>query len=269
MTVSFAGSGSGSGPSAPAPPISSGPITINVGEINARLRAQGREPWRFADFTHDWAHEPVLDDPFMRYGPMGIVLEWSTVDTPLKHAFDYVLLATGAWGLAEGLTNFAISEGIGFSATEITGALGVEATGVADMGLVGAAHAPEIEAADTVLSGHGTMRSGPGPIVPEGTTVTVYADPGQRLSNGYGQLIELGQEPPNSFARTYYPGETLPNLVLPPPSGLEIVGNPTTVNVATPIGDLLAPGMGNVRWAACLEDAGCKFIFTMFGPIPK
>jgi len=121
--------------------------------------------------------------------------------------------------------------------------------------------------ARTVLSGHGTLLPGPGPVVPVGTSVTVHAPPGQQISNGLGNFIELGQAAPQSFAKTFMPGETLPNLILHPPSGLQVVGNPITVSEATRVGDLLTPNMGNVQWAACLQDSASNYLFTIFGPI--
>ncbi len=79
-------------------------------------------PWPCGTPVFD---EPVPDLPFMRYGPFGIALAWFTLDTPLKHAFDAVLMVTGAFAALNGLTNFVISEGVAFSAAEIAGASGV------------------------------------------------------------------------------------------------------------------------------------------------
>jgi hypothetical protein len=44
----------------------------------------------------------------------------------------------------------------------------------------------------------------------------------------------------------------MPNYTLSPPTGLNIMGNPTTVTAPTQLSNLVGPGMGNVQWAACL-----------------
>ena len=57
---------------------------------------------------------------------------------------------------------------------------------------------------------------------------------------------------------TYWPGDVVPDYVLHPPfdPDLTIVGDPTVVDVATPLSRLLGPQMGRVDWAACRFEKG-------------
>jgi hypothetical protein len=73
------------------------------------------------------------------------------------------------------------------------------------------------------------------------------------MSDQEGQNITLDQFPEAAGARSYLPGSVVPNYTLYPPTGLNIMGNPTTVASPTSLSSLLRPGMGNVNWAACRE----------------
>ncbi len=114
-----------------------------------------------------------------------------------------------------------------------------------------------------ILSGHGAYDEADGELtVPEGTSVTVWTAHGNTISDALGNAIETGGEiTPEAFpevegARSYLPGSNMPNYTLYAPTGLNIMGNPTTVTQATPLSALVSPGMGNVQWAACLELCG-------------
>ena len=103
------------------------------------------------------------------------------------------------------------------------------------------------------LSGHGdyfaenkTFR------VPEGTSLTVYAEHGSQISNSLGNLIESGGDTSRVFKKTYYPGEEMPNYTLFPPADLTLSGTPRTVDRPTTLSELLKPNMGAVDFAACL-----------------
>jgi RHS repeat-associated protein len=108
------------------------------------------------------------------------------------------------------------------------------------------------------FSGHGTFRPADGTfIMPEGTSVSVYTETGKTISDALGNAIETGGDitavgDSLTGARTYLPGSKVPNLVLHPPDGLVIKGNPITVSKPTFLRDLLEPNMGNCQWAACL-----------------
>lgn len=131
--------------------------------------------------------------------------------------------------------------------------------------------------AQTVLSGHGEFpynRTERDPAlrqeiqnrprfieVPEGTRVTFYARHGQVITDSLGQAIEKNQVPVNQHTETFGPGQLVPNYLLHPPTGLVIsfrIGDAAPVTVDQPVflQDLLKPGMGEVHWAACLEDRG-------------
>jgi len=58
-----------------------------------------------------------------------------------------------------------------------------------------------------------------------------------------------------SGAATYLPGAEIPNLILlPVDSKIDfIMANSITVQAPTALSDLLVPGMGAMRWAACLK----------------
>lgn len=108
-----------------------------------------------------------------------------------------------------------------------------------------------------ILSGHGEFLGGE-LTVPEGTSVSVWTQHGGTISDALGNAIETGgnisieEFPEIEGARTYLPGSTMPNYTLSPPTGLNIMGNPTTVTMPTQLSNLVRPGMGNVNWAACL-----------------
>ena len=111
-----------------------------------------------------------------------------------------------------------------------------------------------------ILSGHGALivgDSSPVTVLPPGTSLTFWTEHGQPISDALGNAIETGgqvtieQFPRAAGARSYLPGSVVPNYTLYPPTGLNILGNPTTVTSPTRLGDLLMSGMGNVNWAAC------------------
>ncbi|OHT81187.1 alpha/beta hydrolase [Mycobacteroides saopaulense] len=106
------------------------------------------------------------------------------------------------------------------------------------------------------LSGHGTYNPENGTVtVPKGTSVTVYAEHGARITDGLGNRIETGQDVSGVYSRTYTEGEVMPNYTLHPPDGLDTQGTPHTVDSATNLRDILSEGMGPVDWAACVEAA--------------
>jgi RHS repeat-associated protein len=101
-----------------------------------------------------------------------------------------------------------------------------------------------------VFSGHGQFGPENGTItVPEGTSLGMYTEHGTPLGNDVGNQIELGNPPPP--VQVYLPGDQVPNYTLYPPGDLALAGSPVTVNAPTLLGDLLQPGMGFCKWAAC------------------
>jgi hypothetical protein len=118
------------------------------------------------------------------------------------------------------------------------------------------------------LAGHGEYRYGTFPkevIVPDGTSISVWTQSDVKIPDKIGQLIEQGEydELSRLFAnepmiaerltgaQTYLPGSSVPNYTLKTPDNLTIMSNSRTVGEATPLSDLLAPGQGNLDWAAC------------------
>jgi hypothetical protein len=85
----------------------------------------------------------------------------------------------------------------------------------------------------TVFAGHGTYRWGAGDtVVPEGTTVHVYAGFDETIGDALGQAIETGGAvtPTHVFG----PGPSIPNYVLRTPDNLTIYSGSTTVGRSTP-----------------------------------
>ena len=149
--------------------------------------------------------------------------------------------------------------------TEISG--GVASTaGIAagGLGVYNWATAPASANAN-ILSGHGGLvvgDSSPVTTVPQGTSLTVWTEHGNPISDALGNAIETGsnvtldQFPEAAGARSYLPGSVVPNYTLYPPTWgnpISIMGNPTTVAAPANLSTLLQPGMGNVSWAACLS----------------
>ena len=98
-------------------------------------------------------------------------------------------------------------------------------------------------------------------IVPEGTSLTIWAEPGTKLSDMIGLALEKGdyQSIVNDplllseveGAASYLPGAEIPNYTLKAPSGLRIMQASTTVEDAIHLSSLLKPNMGHWQWAAC------------------
>lgn len=104
----------------------------------------------------------------------------------------------------------------------------------------------------TVFAGHGTYRWGAGDtVVPEGTTLHVYADFDQKIDDVLGQAIETGGEA--TPVHVFGPGSSIPNYVLGTPDNLTIYSGSVTVGQRTPLSELLQPNMGVCHWAACTK----------------
>jgi len=84
--------------------------------------------------------------------------------------------------------------------------------------------------------------------------VTVYAEHGSTITDGLGNLIETGGDTSRVFSHTYHAGESIPNYTLHPPEGLNIEGNPWTVDSSTRLSEMLKANMGEIDFAACLYD---------------
>jgi hypothetical protein len=101
-----------------------------------------------------------------------------------------------------------------------------------------------------VFAGHGEYRFGSGEtVVPEGTTLHMYSQHGDRLSQSDGLAIEGGGGP--APVRTYGPGDTVPDYTMKAPDGLTVRGDSVTVEDPTRLSSLLRPNQGETHWAAC------------------
>ncbi|EIX6435596.1 hypothetical protein MKU92_004607 [Salmonella enterica] len=103
-------------------------------------------------------------------------------------------------------------------------------------------------------------------IVPEGTSITMPRD-GIKIADQTGKLLESGNideiiKAASNNPRvasdlegwvTHLPGAQIPDYMLKPPVGLNILSNSTTVESTTYLSQLLKPDQGNVVWAACTE----------------
>jgi RHS repeat-associated protein len=132
----------------------------------------------------------------------------------------------------------------------------------------GLSRGAEIVAAPrNVFSGHGAVAPGSF-TVPQGTSIKVYGEVGDTISDRLGNAIELGYAD-DAWSRVYGPGSQAPNLILQAPDGLAIAGRPITVLNDTPLSSLLKPDMGEMNWAACLDTGMYKpymadFDFTRY-----
>lgn len=114
------------------------------------------------------------------------------------------------------------------------------------------------------LAGHGQYRYNGTTVIPEGTTLTLWTEHGGRIPDDMGRAIENGgyaaiaanpdwAAVAERGAVTWLPGAEVPNYHLTAPDRLRIMSESITVEDATPLSDLLQPGMGHLDWAACLE----------------
>jgi hypothetical protein len=91
--------------------------------------------------------------------------------------------------------------------------------------------------------------------VPQGTTITIYAEHGSSISNALGNLIETGGDTSGVYSETFLPGEPIPDYTIYPPDGLNIMGTPQTVEYPTRLSELVNENMGPVDLAVCTYDA--------------
>jgi len=120
-----------------------------------------------------------------------------------------------------------------------------------------------LEQKGTVFSGHGA-HSNQVTKVPEGTSVTVYSGPGGSITDRLGNKIETGGDLTKVTKKTYGSGELMPDNILYEPKGLDIKGNPVTVEKPTTLSEMLKPDMGECHWAACTSAAKEKFSDVVF-----
>ncbi len=107
----------------------------------------------------------------------------------------------------------------------------------------------------TTISGHGAYDPADGYLtVPQGTTVTLYAEHGSSITDELGNLIETGGDTSRVYSHTFYPGEQLPNYTIYPPDGLNVMGAPQTVTDPTRLTELINEEMGGVHLAICPFD---------------
>jgi RHS repeat-associated protein len=106
---------------------------------------------------------------------------------------------------------------------------------------------------NTVISGHGEIA--PGDItIPDGTTLRTFSLKGDAITDELGNAIETGQDLSGIDINIYGPGSKAPNLILHPPTGLTIAGDPIVLSpgaAGAPLSRILYPNMGTVDWACC------------------
>ena len=106
-----------------------------------------------------------------------------------------------------------------------------------------------------IISGHGAYYSIDGYItVPQGTTITIYAEHGSSITDELGNLVESGGDTSRVYSRTFHPGEKVPNYTIYPPDGLNVVGAPRIVATPTRLTELIEADMGDVHLAICPFD---------------
>ncbi|SOD63175.1 hypothetical protein SAMN06297387_109117 [Streptomyces zhaozhouensis] len=110
----------------------------------------------------------------------------------------------------------------------------------------------------TVFAGHGFFRTGSGTfVVPEGTTISFYANHGEALHGLDGVAVEAGVYPQDAV-EVFRGGDVIHDYTLAAPApqgvgGFSVFENSATVPSPTRLSELLSEGMGDVHWAACRE----------------
>ncbi|ETZ53971.1 putative nAD(+)--arginine ADP-ribosyltransferase Mav [Mycobacterium avium MAV_120709_2344] len=105
------------------------------------------------------------------------------------------------------------------------------------------------------ISGHGSYDPGNGAfLVPEGSSITTFAEHGSTITDSLGNLIETGGDTSGVYSKTFHAGESIPNYTIHPPDGLKILGSPLTVERPTLISELIRENMGHVNLAVCPFD---------------
>ena len=110
----------------------------------------------------------------------------------------------------------------------------------------------------TVFAGHGYLRQGAGSfVVPEGTSISFYANRGESLQGLDGLAVEAGVYPQEAV-QVFHGGDVIEDFTLAAPAphgpgGFSVFENSTTVVSPTPLSELLTANMGDVHWAACLD----------------
>jgi RHS repeat-associated protein len=218
----------------------------------------------------------TLAGPFQIFGPglqnLANMANFMSTNHPLDTAYvgiaaagGYLALSAGT-GVAAGVAGTdVVAGGIG---TDV--AAGGASTDAGASGAGAAADSSGTGVDPTTLFGHGGLVEGyaqgpysPVTILPEETSMTFPTAHGNTISNLYGNAIETGSDisldqfPAAAGSRTALPGSVVPDYTLGPPNGARILANPTTVNELTPLSNLLRPGMGNVKWAACQSVISC------------
>ncbi|MFI1334085.1 putative T7SS-secreted protein [Streptomyces sp. NPDC020845] len=105
---------------------------------------------------------------------------------------------------------------------------------------------------ERVIAGHGSLDSDmPTFEMPEGTSVAVYSDHGEFLTNWDANRIISGYPDP-PMVDEFLPGQMMPDYILDPPDGLVLKGKYISVDDGwVNLSSLLKPNMGRVHWAAC------------------
>ncbi|MDT0346684.1 WXG100 family type VII secretion target [Streptomyces litchfieldiae] len=109
----------------------------------------------------------------------------------------------------------------------------------------------------TVFAGHGRLERGAGEfVVPEGTTISFYAEHGESLHGLDGLAVEGGVFPADAV-QVFRGGDVIPDYTLSAPAatrgGMSVFENSVTVANRTRLSELLSENMGDVHWAACRD----------------
>ncbi len=106
-----------------------------------------------------------------------------------------------------------------------------------------------------VVAGHGGYITSDGhSVVPSGTYLHFYVEHGGLLEDSIGFQIERGARNIKPV-ETYGPGDLVPNYIIGPPEGLNIMSGSTTVTSERMLGEMLEDGSisGVCHMAICRE----------------
>jgi RHS repeat-associated protein len=223
----------------------------------------GSVAWRLT--TSLWG-TPIADPRAQTDCPLRFPGQYHDPETGLHYNyFRYYDPATGGYASPDPLgldpgpnphayvdNPLAMTDALGLSPCPTRGAPGF----ITDQNGVTTVRPPGRPDNDLVLSGHGAISATDTATVtvPEGTTLNMYSNHGQTISDRLGGRIETGNPTP---LHTFKPGDQVPDYYLfppgPPLKPLNIQGSPVTVTGPTRLSDLLRPNMGSTHWAACRE----------------
>ncbi|MBB5020580.1 hypothetical protein HNQ59_003901 [Chitinivorax tropicus] len=250
-------------------PLASGPAPVSEPQPTAGRPLPSHTVAESSLYTRNAGSEPVVVKSPAPYETVPVTVKQPVAGLGLTAAERDAILAAGK-GPRVGVPNTETTRGV----------LGPNA---------GTYYATEIlpGGSGQAIAGHGELRRGSGyAVVPDGTTL-VLPKTGIKISDTTGRVLETidlerlaaaGPKARNRLIREHLddmditnsrirnrviadlqdlqvvkPGNSVPNFTVKTPDGLKIFQNSTTVELSTPLRDLLRPNAGVCGLATCTE----------------